>query len=225
MSAQQIAGLELERMGHSAFRIESGAYRVYIDVFAGVLSGDEPAGDLIASTHAHWDHFDPDEMTALAAADATALVHESCDTADLDVEDIRSVSAGESVDIEDVSVTAVPAHNLVRMREPGEPFHPQGEGVGYIFEIDGTTVYHTGDTEPLDHMADIDVDVMLLPIGGAYVMSLDDAYWALHLVQPDVAMPMHYGHIDDSKADASGFEEMVARLREDAEIDIEARIL
>lgn len=225
MPSQRIAGLEFERIGHSGFRIESGTDRVYVDVFDGILSGDEPAGDLVLSTHDHWDHFDPEAITALAAADATAVVHEASDTAEVGVDDVRQVRAGESLAVDGIDVSTVPAHNLVRMREPGEPFHPQGEGVGYVLEMDGTSVYHAGDTEPLDHMADVDVDVMLLPIGGAYVMSLDDAYWALHLVQPDVAVPMHYGHIDDSKADASGFEEVVAGVSEDADTDIEARIL
>jgi hypothetical protein len=36
---------------------------------------------------------------------------------------------------------------------------------------------------------------------------------------------MHYGHIDDSKPDASGFEELVDALGEDADADVEARIL
>jgi len=85
------------------------------------------------------------------------------------------------------------------------------------------SVYHTGDTEPLDHMVGIDADVMLVPVGGAYVMSLDDAYWALHLVEPDVAVPMHYGHIDDSKPDASGFEKLIDTLNGDA--DIVARVV
>jgi len=220
-----IADLEVERIGHSGFRIESETDRLYIDAFDEILSGEEPAGNLVLSTHDHWDHFDPEAITALATSDATAVVHEASDTEDIGVDNIRQVRADESLAIDGVDVSAVPAHNLVRRREPGKPFHPKGEGVGYIVEMNGTSVYHTGDTAPLDHMADIDVDVMLVPIGGAYVMSLNDAYWALHMVQPEVTVPMHYGHIDDSKADASGFENVVADVSEESGVEIEARVL
>jgi L-ascorbate metabolism protein UlaG (beta-lactamase superfamily) len=223
MSSTTIAGLEVERLGHSGFRIESGTDRLYIDAFDEVLSSEEPAGNLVVSTHDHWDHFDPEAIMTLATADATAVVHEASET--IDIDDVRQVRAGDSLGIDGVDVSVVPAHNLVRMREPGEPFHPEGEGVGYVIDMNGTSIYHTGDTEPLDHMADIDVDVMLVPIGGAYVMNLDDAYWALHMVQPEMAVPMHYGQIDDSKPDASGFEDVVADVSDDAGIEIEARVL
>lgn len=224
-SGESIAGLTFERLGHDAFRVESDDHRVYVDVFEEVLSGDEAEGDLLLSTHDHWDHFDPASITALAAPDATVVAHESSDTDDVGVDDVRRVAAGETVSVAGIDVRAVPAHNLVRMRNPGDPFHPEGEGVGYVLDIDGISVYHAGDTDPLDHMAGLDIDVMLVPIGGSYVMSLNDAHWALHMVQPDVAVPMHYGHIDDSKADASGFEEVVAAVNDDADADIQPRVV
>jgi len=125
--ATTISGLEFERLGHSAFRIESDEHRVYVDAFEEVLSGEEPPGDLLLSTHDHWDHFDPDAIDALADDGATAVVHETSDASSLDVE-TRQVAAGESVSLQGVGIRAVPAHNLIRERAPGEPFHPEGGG-------------------------------------------------------------------------------------------------
>lgn len=220
-----VAGLEIERLAHSAVRVESGATRIYVDVFEDALTGDEPAGDLVLSTHAHWDHFDPEAINQVASESTTVLVHEGSDIASVEAGTVRAVEAGESRTVGPVAIDTVPAHNVVRMRGPGEPFHPAGDGVGYVIECGGSSVYHPGDTDPLDHMAAIDVDVMFVPIGGAYVQSLADAHWAVHMVQPAVAIPIHYGYVDDSASDPAGFEEMIAGVNADASTDIEPRIL
>jgi L-ascorbate metabolism protein UlaG (beta-lactamase superfamily) len=220
-----IDGVDIERLGHSAFQIGGSEGRVYIDVFSEVISTDKHRGDVLLSTHAHWDHYDPETLNELSSTDTSAVVHESCNTDKLDSDNVHRVSANEQLSVGNIDIQTVPAHNLVRMREPGEPYHPKGEGLGYVCTIDDVTIYHAGDTDPLEEMVNIDADVMLVPIGGSYVMSLQDAYWALHMVQPEVVIPMHYGHIDASKADASGFESLIEELNEDIGAIIEGRIL
>jgi L-ascorbate metabolism protein UlaG (beta-lactamase superfamily) len=220
-----IGGIEIERFLHSAVRVESEDTRVYVDVFDDALTGDEPSADVILSSHSHWDHFDPDSVNRLATDDTAVIIHEASDTSDIGVGAVVAVGADEFLTMNGVSVETVSAHNLVRMRNPGEPFHPPREGVGYVFDIDGMSFYHLGDTCPLDHMAEIDADVMFVPIGGNFVQSVGDAYWSLHMVQPDVAIPIHYGYVDASKPDPSGFKEMISELNEDASLDIEARVL
>lgn len=220
-----VRGLEIERLAHSAVRIESGETRVYLDVFDDALSGDEPSGGLVLSSHAHWDHFDPGAINQVASAGATVIAHETSDTEAIEADTIITVGSNEAHTVGDVTVETVPAHNLVRLRNPGEPFHPEGEGVGYVIEVDDVSLYHPGDTDPLDHMAQRQVDVMFVPIGGAYVQSLADAHWAVHMVQPDVAIPIHYGYVDGSVADPSGFEQLIAGVNAEASTDIEPRIL
>lgn len=216
-------GVTVHHIGHSAVRIDAERSRIYVDCFADVLDGDEPAGDMVFSTHGHWDHFDAETCNRLT--DDTVVTHATTEGTDLDVETHRQLRAGESLSAGDVTVRAVPAHNLVRMREPGTPYHPEGSGVGYVLEVDGVELYHPGDTEPLDHMVDVDPDVMFVPIGGAFVASLDDAFWMVHMVQPDVAIPVHYGFIDDSRQTAEGFEAMIERLREETDSAIQAVVL
>lgn len=220
-----VDGVEIERLSNSAVRVESGDARVYVDVFEDALSGDEPPGDVVLSTHRHWDHFDPAAIDRVAAESAAVVVHETSDTSELESGTVVAVGADESHTVDGVRLETVPAHNLVRMRNPGEPYHPEGAGVGYVFEVGGVSLYHPGDTDPLDHMARIDVDVMFVPIGGAYVQSLADAHWAVHMVQPDVAIPIHYGYVEGAKPDPSGFEEMIAGVNADASLDVEPRVL
>lgn len=220
-----VDGIEIERLSNSAVRVESPGARVYVDVFDDALSGDEPVGDLVLSTHQQWDHFDPSAINRVAKESAAVVVHEASDTADIEHENVVTVAANESHTVVGVPLETVPAHNLVRMRNPDEPFHPEGQGVGYVFEVGGVSLYHPGDTDPLDHMARIDVDVMFVPIGGAYVQSLGDAHWSVHMVQPDVAIPIHYGYVDGSRPDPSGFEELIAAVNADAALDVEPRVL
>lgn len=223
--ATAIDGIEVTLLGQSAIELRAGDKTVYVDIFEDIISSDNPGGDLFLSTHSHWDHFDVDAINYLAEADAVAVVHAQTDTSDLQLDDIVSLSAGDATTVNGTAIEARPAHNLVRTFPSGEHFHPEGDGVGYIFEVDGTRFYHPGDTEPLDHMAAIDVDVMFVPIGGYAVMSIDDAYWALHMVEPKTAIPMHYGHIDESRSSADGFEEMVQRLNTEISTDIDPKVI
>jgi len=59
----------------------------------------------------------------------------------------KIVSNGDTLVTPDFQFIAVPAYNMVNKRPNGEPFHPKGEGNGYIFEFDNLRVYVAGDTE------------------------------------------------------------------------------
>ena len=51
---------------------------------------------------------------------------------------------------------AVPAYNLDKFREPGQPYHPRDAGhVGYIVALDGVRYYHAGDTDAVPEMAGV----------------------------------------------------------------------
>ena len=73
-----------------------------------------------------------------------------------------------------------------------------GPPVGFVIQIkDGPTIYHTGDTDVNYGMQLVgrmfDVDLMLLAIGGHFTMDPKRAATATELVNPKIAMPMHYG--------------------------------
>lgn len=73
-----------------------------------------------------------------------------------------------------------------------------GPPVGFVLQIkDGPTIYHTGDTDVNYGMKLVgrmyNVDLMLLAIGGHFTMDPKRAAVATELVNPKMAMPMHYG--------------------------------
>ncbi len=73
-----------------------------------------------------------------------------------------------------------------------------GEPVGLIIQLEnGFKIYHMGDTGLFGDMKMIGEyykpDLLLVPIGGHYVMDPKDAAYATkELIKPKMAMPMHY---------------------------------
>jgi L-ascorbate metabolism protein UlaG (beta-lactamase superfamily) len=77
--------------------------------------------------------------------------------------------------------------------------HVGGEPVGFVLELEnGLRIYHMGDTGLFGDMrliADMfHPDVVLVPIGGHFVMDPHDAAFAIReWLKPKFALPMHYG--------------------------------
>ena len=54
-----------------------------------------------------------------------------------------------------------------------------------------------GDTEFIPEMESIhNIDVLLVPVSGKFVMDSDEAIEAIKLLKPKVTIPMHYGIVD-----------------------------
>jgi L-ascorbate metabolism protein UlaG (beta-lactamase superfamily) len=191
-------------LGHDSFRITGDGKTVYVDPWH--LAPNAPAADLILVTHDHYDHLSKGDIEALRKAD-TVVVGPAEVTKALAGE-TRTISPGERLTVHGVTVTAVPAYNVNKFREPGQVFHPKADGkVGYIVEIGGRRIYHAGDTDLIPEMDDIDVDVALLPVSGTYVMTADEAAEACTHLKAAVAVPMHYGTIVGSLDDARRFQQ------------------
>jgi L-ascorbate metabolism protein UlaG (beta-lactamase superfamily) len=109
-----------------------------------------------------------------------------------------------------VQIEAVPAYNVNKFREPGKAFHPKGESrLGFVVEMDGTTVYHAADSDLIPEMQHIKCDIALLPVSGTYVMTAEEAAQAVAAIKPKIAVPMHYGAIVGSSSDAEKFKSLV----------------
>lgn len=191
-------------LGHDSFRIE-GSKTVYLDPWK--IAAGAPPADLILVTHDHFDHYSDDDIRRLSTP-ATVLVGPAEVTAQHDGEK-RTLAPGDTVAIDDVKVTAVPAYNIDKFKAPGQVFHPRGDGkVGFVLEMDGRRYYHAGDTDRIPDMAAIDVDVAFVPVSGTYVMTAEEAAEACGSIDATVVVPMHYGTIVGSTDDARRFADL-----------------
>ena len=94
----------------------------------------------------------------------------------------------------------MPAYNT------NKDFHPKSKGwLGFIVEIEGVKVYHAGDTDFIPEMNNFDVDIALLPVSGTYVMTADEAVQAALAINPQIAIPMHYGSVVGGNQDPQTF--------------------
>ena len=181
-------------LGHASFKLKAGYKTIYIDPWK-VKKGE---ADLILITHSHFDHLSPDDVRRIQKKDTVIIATK--DSASRLKGDIRTVKPGDSIEINDISIQAVPAYNI------GKNYHPKTSGwVGFVITLGGKKIYHAGDTDAIPEMKRISVDTALLPIGGTYTMTAEEAAQIANEFGPKLVVPMHWGTIVGSEADAERF--------------------
>lgn len=203
----KLLNLEFTRIAHDTFKIK-GSTTIYTDPFK-VTARDE--ADIVLLSHEHFDHLSIDDLNKVIFPGTTIVASTLCKDGlkDLKVKQIRFLDPGGKITVGKVEIAAHPAYNINKFREPGQPFHPQGKGLGFVITMDGTRVYYAGDTDFIPEMNDIAVDIALLPVSGTYVMTAEEAAEAALAIHPQIAVPMHYGAIVGSEADAAKFKSLV----------------
>ncbi|RIK28132.1 MAG: hypothetical protein DCC52_08725 [Chloroflexi bacterium] len=73
--------------------------------------------------------------------------------------------------------------------------------------LNGKRIYHTGDTDPLPEMKNIQCDILLVPVSGTYVCTAEEAVQIAQMVKPALAIPMHWDTIVGSWQDANDFKQ------------------
>ncbi|MCK4589788.1 MAG: MBL fold metallo-hydrolase [Nanoarchaeota archaeon] len=196
-------GVQIKWLGHASFKILGEGKVIFIDPYQ--IDPSEPA-DIILVTHAHFDHCSLEDIDKIREKSTVIVAPADC-AAKLG-NNVKTVAVGETVEIEGIKVTGVPAYNTHRFRSPGVLFHPKEAGwLGMVLEIGGVKIYHAGDTDKIPEMKSIECDVALLPVGGTYTMDAEEAAEAANLIKPDIAIPMHWGKIVGSEDDAKKFSE------------------
>src|SRR5256712_1920692 len=201
-------GLKISWLGHDSFRIKNGK-TVIIDPFK--IRPIPEKADILMITHEHYDHLSIDDIKKVVNENTTIVTIPAVkkELSSLKVKEVKAVKPGDKLKLGDVSIDVVPAYNLNKFREPGKVFHPKEDGkAGYIVGIKAVRVYHAGDTDAIPEMKGLKPDVALLPVSGTYVMTAEEAAQAVKMVEPKVAIPMHYGLIVGTEQDAQKFKQL-----------------
>jgi len=184
-------------LGHSSVRID-GQQVIYIDPWK---LKDPKKADLILISHSHYDHLSPEDVRKIQKED-TVIVATQDSAADLSG-DIRIVKPGDVVQIGEIRVEAVPSYNL------DKAFHPrENHWLGFVVTVGGKRIYYCGDTDLIPEMEAIQADIMLVPVGGTYTMTAEEAARAVNTIRPEVAIPIHYDDIVGSAEDARRFRDL-----------------
>ncbi len=191
----ELNGVKVRWHGHATFSFEWNGGVLYTDPF--VLPADPLKADVVLVTHSHYDHCDPDKIRAVSKPGARIVCPGDC-REKLSSFDLVVLEPGKEAIVSGVRVAAVPAYNTNKFRAPGDVFHPkENKWNGYVFEINGTRFYHAGDTDVIPEMENLKgkVDVAMLPVGGTYTMTLQEAVEAVNIINPEYFIPMHYNHL------------------------------
>jgi L-ascorbate 6-phosphate lactonase len=216
-------------LGQSGYAIKSASALVYVDLYlsehltAKYANTEKPHIRMTASplrgaditnaawvfaSHKHSDHLDPGTLPDLfkASPDArlilpTALVNHAV-LMGLDRERLISTCGDETLNLDRLVVHSIPSSHpeLDYDETSGYPF------LGFVFELDGIRLYHSGDTILYDGLAEklrpFNIDIAFLPINGTSErlralhvppnMSAADAVALGQQIGAKLVIPHHY---------------------------------
>ncbi|MBI2546365.1 MBL fold metallo-hydrolase [Candidatus Woesearchaeota archaeon] len=195
--------MKITWLSHDCFRIEAAGKIIYTDPFK--IDVQEQKADIITVSHGHFDHMSKDDIKKVLKQETKIITSEEGAKA----LKCFSLKPGETQELDGIKITGVYAYNLNKFREPGKPFHPKGEGLGFVIEAEGRKLYHAGDSDAVPELKDHPVDIALVPVSGIYVMTAEEAVEAVRMMKPKHAIPMHFGEIVGSEADAYEFKRLV----------------
>jgi L-ascorbate metabolism protein UlaG (beta-lactamase superfamily) len=182
----------------SAFLYRGDGLTVYIDPW-GVTTDDK--ADVLFITHAHYDHFQPDEIEKVRKRDTKIFA--PADVARELSGNVTPVKPGDAIDAGVLKAQAVPAYNTAEERLEMHP--KKNNWVGYVITLGANTYYHAGDTDHAPELSKVRADVAFLPIGGTYTMDAVEAAEMAKAMGPKLAVPMHFGFVVGTPSDAERF--------------------
>ncbi len=189
--------IKLYWLGHASFKLDADGKLIYFDPW----KVEKDKANLILITHSHFDHLSLDDVRKIQTKETTIVATK--DSASKLSGDVRIVSAGDKIEIEGVGIEVVPSYNI------GKNYHPKTSGwVGYVVTVDGMRIYHAGDTDAIGEMTKLKVDIALIPVGGTYTMTADEAAGIANKFKPKISIPMHWGSIVGSEEDAHRFRDL-----------------
>ena len=187
--------LQITFVGHGTLMLGFGGKIIHVDPVGRLANYSKmPKADLVLITHAHWDHLDPAALAAIHTPATQVVVSPVCQGK---VEGAIVLHNGEQKQVAGVSILAVPAYNIVHKLPDGTPYHPKGEGNGYVLTFGDTRVYIAGDTENVPEMKALkNIAVAFLPMNLPYTMTPEMVADAARAFRPRILYPYHYGDTD-----------------------------
>lgn len=217
-------------LGQATFCLKFGDAIVYTDPFYRAEDQDPPTlqvlplkphefanASLICCTHEHLDHIDPLTLPGAAAASPTAGVvfpkaaTKLVKSLRIPVRQRLPMRGDDTLRRAGVTVRAIPAAHMTLDWTKKDGYR----WLGYVFQGNGVTLYHTGDLQPYEgwyeRVARFNLDVALLPISARDNLHYTQAIYFCANHRPRLAIPMHFGLFKDWTEDPRKFVEGLAR--------------
>lgn len=214
--------LQATWIGQGGFIFEAENFRLVIDPYlsdsverktgfhripANTMNVEYLIPGMIIATHDHLDHYDPETIRKSmklypdCVLAGPASVRSKAQEDGIDERRFHLLNTGETIKAGPFSLTAVRA-------EHSDPF-----AVGIIIKYNDTSMYVSGDTEYFPELPDIvtkslngHLQIVFICINGKYGnMNWEEAVSIVKSLQPELAIPMHYGMFEENTADPLPF--------------------
>jgi parallel beta-helix repeat protein len=191
----------IQWFGHASVKVWSEEVVVYVDPW--LLEESVHDATAVLVTHSHADHYSPSHIAMVSGPDTIFIAppdvvqqHGSGQT----------IAPEQAIQLDGFSVTGVAAYNI------NKPNHPKSNNwVGYIIELGGKRIYLAGDTDLTEEIKAVEnIDVAFLPVSGGFAMNATEAADATQYIQPQLAIPYHWGVFIGNLNDAETFAEQAA---------------
>jgi L-ascorbate metabolism protein UlaG (beta-lactamase superfamily) len=184
--------LKITFVGHGTLMLAYAGKIIHVDPVS--MYADYaalPKADLILVTHEHGDHLDIKAIQAASAANTSVIVNPGSAK---NLANAVVLKNGEERTVSGIKVEAVPAYNLEK------PFHPKGNGNGYVLTFGDRRVYIAGDTENVAEIKALkNIDIAFLPMNQPYTMTPEQVADVAKAMRPKVLYPYHFGNTDTAK--------------------------
>ncbi len=156
-----------------------------------------PKADLILITHKHGDHLDTAAIKLVSTPKTRIIASPDCSEK---INNENILKNGESSMIDRIKIETVPAYNIVHERRKGIPYHPKGDGNGYILNFGDFRVFVAGDTENIPEFKELkNIKIAFLPMNLPYTMTPEMVANGALMFKPEILYPYHYGETDTSE--------------------------
>ena len=217
------APIEVTALIHASTMLQYGPITIYVDPIS--AASYKVQADAILITHSHGDHLDLETIRKVLKPGGVLIGSRGTEEKLKQVEgaDLRILGYYEGTTLDprkmdmrvrgfmpqELKVRAIPAYNIVRKRDDGQPYHPKYSFDGYVLTMGGKHLYFAGDTENTPEMRDLKgIDAAFLPVNLPYTMTPAEAAAAAKAFRPKVVYPYHFrAPFDKPSGNAEAFAE------------------
>lgn len=193
--------MNIRLLTHSSILVENEGKNIYFDPFN--IKDNSLKADYIFITHDHFDHFSLGDINKIKKEDTIFILPFTL-KGKVNSKSVHFVKPYDNLNIDELHINVRPAYNI------NKRFHPkENNWVGYILDINNTSIYVMGDTDALEENTRLNVDYLLIPIGGTYTMTKEEAVDFTNKLNPKFVIPIHYGQVVGSEKDGLAFKALI----------------
>lgn len=204
--------------GHSVVKIETAGKTILIDPFINGngltdLQVADQKPDVIILSHGHNDHVGDTVEIAKANDSLIIAADELCTFLSWQGLKTHPLHIGGSAQFDFGKVKLTQAFHGSSYTTADNQIVYTGMPAGILLIIEGTTIYHAGDTALFSDMKLIGerhpIDIAFLPIGDNFTMGPEDAATAVEFLKPKTVVPIHYNTFPYIKQNPQDFVDLV----------------